>query len=103
MWFLDSVNRVISSNEQAKSNDLLPSSRMDLSDMNALLADLNHALDDDLSEAINLADTLDKALVGAEVQNLSRELVTSLDVFDIDLAAQLIEKITASLNNRPKE
>lgn len=100
---LDSVNRVISSNEQAKSNDLLPSSRMDLSDMNALLADLNHALDDDLSEAINLADTLDKALVGAEVQNLSRELVTSLDVFDIDLAAQLIEKITASLNNRPKE
>lgn len=100
---MDSVNRVISSNEQAKSNDLLPSSRMDLSDMNALLADLNHALDDDLSEAINLADTLDKALVGAEVQNLSRELVTSLDVFDIDLAAQLIEKITASLNNRPKE
>jgi PAS domain S-box-containing protein len=98
-----SVNEVIDSSEKAHSNDSISSESMDVSDINELLTDLNLALEDDLSEAINLADILEKALAGTEAQSLSRELVTSLDAFDIDLAAQLIEKISASLNNRPKE
>ncbi|WP_317587798.1 PAS domain S-box protein [Vibrio sp. EA2] len=101
---LESVNRVIADNDDlAACKDVESDKSLDSEEIKALLINLQRALEDDLSEAMNIAGILDKQLRGTALREQATKLVSSLDTFDTDLAAQLIEKMTAALNNQSKE
>ncbi|MCF7483743.1 PAS domain S-box protein [Vibrio sp. J1-1] len=96
---MQSVNQVIlESSEQVRSDDLEAGKNMDPEEIKALLTELNRVLEDDLSEAIHIADVLENKLQGTSVEGLTKELVASLDTFDVDLAAQLVKRMMNSLN-----
>lgn len=97
---LQSVNQVIINvGDQASSADVEAINNMNSEEVKALLNDLKYALDDDLSEAIHIADVLASNLQGTPLQGLSEELVVSLDTFDVDLAAQLVQKIMIAIDS----